>query len=70
MLMASIQTSMILIFKEVIMRKCCLCGKEFTGWGNDPWPVDKDPNHECCDECNERKVIPVRITYFINKEDK
>lgn len=42
---------------------CCLCGKETHGYGNDPWPLDKDPfgDEECCDICNEKKVIPARL---------
>ena len=52
------------------MRKCCLCGKIITGWGNNPWPVDKDPDHECCDRCNAEKVIPARITAIENKEEE
>lgn len=38
---------------------CCICGREFTGWGNNPWPVKEDG--ECCDECNRTKVIPARL---------
>jgi hypothetical protein len=52
------------------MRKCCLCGKEFTGWGNNPWPVDKDPSHKCCNKCDAEKVIPARIIMIKNKEEK
>ena len=40
---------------------CCLCGKKCTGWGNNPWPVDKTEDARCCDECNSEKVIPARI---------
>lgn len=38
---------------------CVLCGKHFTGWGNDPWPVAEDGR--CCDKCNMEKVLPARI---------
>ena len=40
---------------------CCICGKEFRGWGNDPWPVNKRRNTVCCDECNVTKVLEARI---------
>lgn len=40
-------------------KKCCLCGREFKGWGNNPWPVVD--NGVCCDECNMTKVIPARL---------
>lgn len=45
-------------------KKCCLCGKEIDGYGNNPWPLAEEG--ECCDECNETKVIPARIekAYF------
>lgn len=38
---------------------CCICGKEFKGWGNNPWPVKEDG--VCCDECNQNEVIPARL---------
>lgn len=38
---------------------CCICGKEFDGYGNNPYPV-KDKGC-CCDECNANAVIPARI---------
>ena len=42
-------------------QKCCICGKEFEGWGNNPWPVNEDDNARCCDECNYNVVIPEHI---------
>lgn len=42
-------------------KKCCICGKEFEGWGNNPWPINNDPNAVCCDECNTNTVVPARI---------
>ena len=38
--------------------KCCLCGEEFEGYGNDPSPLKE--SGECCDRCNAEKVIPAR----------
>lgn len=40
---------------------CCICGKEFEGWGNNPYPVTKGENDRCCDICNARYVIPARV---------
>ena len=40
-------------------KKCCICGIEFEGWGNNPWPV-KDEG-ECCDVCNTIHVVPARL---------
>lgn len=39
--------------------KCCLCGEEFEGYGNDPAPLKE--SGECCDRCNAEKVIPARF---------
>ena len=44
---------------------CCICGKAFTGWGNNPWPVKQ--SGECCDECNINKVVPERILLSLKK---
>lgn len=41
--------------------KCCLCGKDFIGYGNNPWPLRENEDDRCCDECNDTKVIPARL---------
>ena len=38
--------------------KCCICGRTFNGWGNNPHPV-KDSGR-CCDACNHL-VIAMRM---------
>ena len=43
------------------MHICCICGKEYVGYGNNPWPVNNDPEARCCEECNFTVVIPERI---------
>lgn len=53
----------VLIEKKV----CCLCGKEFMGWGNNPWPVDRNEGAVCCDDCNETKVLEARIRQMYRK---
>lgn len=40
---------------------CCICGKEFEGWGNDPCPVVMDENAKCCDACDLGVVLPARM---------
>lgn len=40
--------------------KCCICGKEFEGYGNNPWPIKKEG--KCCDSCNIN-VIFERLNY-------
>lgn len=39
--------------------KCCICGKKFTGHGNNADPVEK--YGECCDDCNINVVVPRRV---------
>ena len=44
--------------------KCCLCGKNCIGYGNNPYPLKKDTDkkpNRCCDDCNVMKVIPARL---------
>lgn len=41
--------------------KCCICGKEFEGFGNNANPV---MDGICCDDCNANVVIPARLTRF------
>ena len=38
--------------------KCCICGKEYTHYGNNALPI-KDGR--CCDECNSTVVMEARI---------
>lgn len=39
-------------------KKCCICGKEFNGLGNNANPIR---DGICCDSCNKRFVIHARI---------
>lgn len=49
-------------------KKCCICGKVFEGYGNNPWPVRE--NGKCCDNCNLEVVVPVRISQLKTNEEK
>lgn len=52
---------------------CCICGKEFEGYGNNPWPIGWDVYSEedrCCNECNTNIVIPARIADLYSKNNK
>ena len=40
-------------------QECVICGKEFTGYGNNPWPAAK--YGRCCDDCNFSVVLPARL---------
>ena len=48
-------------------KTCCICGKEFEGYGNNPYPV-KD-NGACCDQCNNDVVIPKRIENLLSHKN-
>lgn len=47
--------------------KCCICGKVFWGYGNNPAPV-KDKGR-CCDICNSTQVIPTRLGIISSNQD-
>jgi len=48
--------------------KCCLCEKEVEGFGNNPDPLGNGTeDEECCDECNQEKVIPARIELMLKE---
>ena len=44
---------------ETKLQKCCICGRLFSGIGNNPYPVKK--RGRCCDGCNSTRVIPERV---------
>lgn len=46
-----------------MIKKCCLCGIEFEGYGNNPYPLCdvNDYNSRCCNDCDSKYVIPSRI---------
>jgi hypothetical protein len=43
------------------VRDCSLCGRKFRGMGNNPEPL-AEFEQRCCDECNQTKVIPARMS--------
>ena len=60
------------------MNKCCICGKSFDYFGNNPdgakWLDEKGnvingwfkPEDVCCNECNNRYVIMGRMHTIYN----
>ena len=49
--------------------KCCLCGKECESeFGNSVFPLIKDENKVCCDECNKEKIVPLRIVDSLKRK--
>ena len=50
---------------------CCICGKPYIGWGNNPWPIVDDEEARCCDDCNSEKVVPARLQMmFSGRKEK
>ena len=53
--------------------RCCICGRNgFTGYGNNPFPYFVEPKEGdvCCDWCNKRYVIPVRLMLSKAKKEE
>ena len=46
---------------DIYTYKCSICGKETTGFGNDPRPIIDNESERCCDDCNNNYVIPMKI---------
>lgn len=44
---------------ETEKQVCCICGEEYTGYGNNAEPYKKG---RCCNECNRKFVIPSRLS--------
>lgn len=42
--------------------KCCICGKEINGMGNNPYPVRTEGR--CCRYCNYTVVLPERVRLY------
>lgn len=42
-----------------IRKRCCICGKEFEGYGYNPSPVCEEG--VCCRDCNYGVVLPSRL---------
>lgn len=43
------------------MKTCSICQSEFAEFGNNPAPFPSDNDERCCDDCNTRFVVPVRM---------
>lgn len=41
---------------------CCICGEPVGEYGNNPEPFMSAENGKCCDGCNQKFVIPARLT--------
>lgn len=56
--------------------KCCICGRQKLGQGNNPAPIVNDGKSKCCDDCNFNVIVPRRLYDFqeeakkIKKENK
>lgn len=62
--------------------KCCICGKEILGYGNNPdgavWKTpdgeivmpEFNENDRCCNECDNTFVIPGRMYRLALRKEK
>ena len=41
--------------------KCCFCNAVIDGMGNSIHPIKRGRNARCCDECNVKVIIPLRL---------
>lgn len=46
---------------------CSICGKEYSGWGNNAEPINEG---RCCDDCNASAVIPARLEMLFDNTKK
>jgi hypothetical protein len=49
-------------------RTCSVCSEKYNGWGNNPAPIKADD--QCCDDCNSKFVIPLRMGLITKKQVK
>jgi len=47
------------------VRACSICGEPYCGDGNEAEPLSDD---FCCDNCNDRYVIPTRLEELLAAE--
>lgn len=45
--------------------KCCICGANYGGYGNNAEPV---ASGRCCNDCNAEVIIPARISMMFDAE--
>ena len=45
---------------------CCICGKRFKGYGNNPEPAKTVEEGVCCNACNETVVMRARIEQIMD----
>lgn len=49
---------MIMKVNKIKKNICSICGKEYSGYGNNAQPIN---DGRCCDVCNMLTVIPTRV---------
>jgi hypothetical protein len=46
---------------EAKENRCCICGEDIDGYGNNPEPYMSADKGRCCDACNVKVIIPKRF---------
>ena len=49
--------------------KCCFCNAVIDGMGNSIHPIKRGRNARCCDECNVKVSIPLRLYENISRHE-
>lgn len=58
--------------QKKMTHRCCICGKEFSGYGNNPDPLKNynkvffKRDDVCCNECNDEFVLDYRLCCLTN----
>jgi hypothetical protein len=47
---------------------CCICGEPVAGHGNNPEPFMSADEGRCCDGCNIKFVLPIRVDFMREEE--
>lgn len=53
-----------LVTQKRAIHTCCICGRQFSGEGNNPAPVEHHDGDVCCDKCNANVVVPLRLFLY------
>ena len=54
-------------YSDEEQKVCSICQRNYTGWGNNPYPVN---NGRCCNDCNEQVVLPARIMMLFRERPR
>jgi|TARA_R110000823_G_scaffold286005_1_gene404407 hypothetical protein len=53
--------------EKIDLKECVICGILFSEWGNNAMPLRKG---QCCNNCNETYVIPLRLDRIYGRSNE